>query len=227
MERFDTTALYDFDARFEKIHAGHVVGLDEAGRGPLAGPVVAAAVVLDSGKHIGGIFDSKQVSAKKREALYERITGEAIAWALGQASVEEIEEHNILQASLLAMRRALDKLSSGWSVALVDGNQAIPGIARESQLAVVKGDSLSASIAAASILAKVTRDRIMTAYDSEYPGYCFGLHKGYGTALHIDKIRNSGLCRIHRRSFCEQLLAQTEMDLDFAPSCADEDKAVV
>jgi ribonuclease HII len=217
MAKFDTRELYAFDARIEQAVGGSIVGLDEVGRGPLAGPVVAAAVVLDPARPIDGVFDSKQVPAKRREALYVRITGEAASWALGQASVEEIEERNILQASLLAMRRALDKIQVPWSLALVDGNQPMHGLAAGAQRTVIRGDAASASIAAASILAKVSRDRMMAAYDGECPGYGFGLHKGYGTAHHIDRIRNLGLCRIHRRSFCAHLLGQTEMDL--TPAC--------
>jgi ribonuclease HII len=198
----------------EKERACRLVGLDEAGRGPLAGPVVAAAVLLDLSRPIGGIFDSKQVPAKKREELYGRITAKAAAWSVGQASVEEIEEHNILQASLLAMRRALDKIEIAWSLALIDGNRTIPGIGPDVQCAIVKGDATSASIAAASIVAKVTRDRLMAEYQAEFPEYGFSLHKGYGTELHIDRIRKLGLCPIHRRSFCLRLMVQPALDLE-------------
>jgi ribonuclease HII len=212
MARFDTQELYDFDRRAQGEGGCCVVGLDEAGRGPLAGPVVAAAVVLDLGDPIDGIFDSKQLSPVKRELLYGRITARAVAWSQAAASVEEIEEHNILQASLLAMQRALDGITAPWSLALVDGNRCIPSLATDRQRTVVAGDATSASIAAASIIAKVTRDRIMAAYNREYPGYEFSLHKGYGTALHRDRIKKLGLCRIHRRSFCVSLVAQTESD---------------
>jgi ribonuclease HII len=213
MERFDTNALYAFDNLAQLERGCRVVGLDEAGRGPLAGPVVAAAVMLDLGDPIDGIFDSKQLSPAARELLYGRITARAVAWSQAAASVEEIEEHNILQASLLAMRRALMGINVPWSLALVDGNQCIPALPGDSQRTVVAGDTKSASIAAASIIAKVTRDRIMAEYNAHYPGYEFSLHKGYGTALHRDRIKKLGLCPIHRRSFCANVIAQTEPDL--------------
>jgi ribonuclease HII len=213
MAKFDTQALYDFDGRIETSRACTVVGLDEAGRGPLAGPVVAAAVMLDLGKPIQGIFDSKRIVQKKRESLYKQITAQAAAWALGEASVEEIEKFNILQASLLAMRRALDKIGLPWSLALVDGNQEMSGLTPGCQCTVVKGDATSASIAAASILAKVSRDRTMALYDSEFPNYGFGQHKGYGTAFHIEKIRAHGPCRIHRKRFCEGFLEPNVLNL--------------
>jgi ribonuclease HII len=207
MARYDTQVLYDFDVRTEREFLCRVVGLDEAGRGPLAGPVVAAAVILDLDRPIAGIFDSKQLSPKKRNALYDRITSEAPAWAVGQASVEEIDRLNILVASLTAMKRALDCIKVSWSLALVDGNQAIPSIEKSRQHTVVAGDAASASIAAASIVAKVTRDRLMVEYHEKFPGYGFLLHKGYGTAVHRDKIRELGLCEIHRRSFCRSSIA--------------------
>ena len=213
MARCDTQTLYDFDIRIEQEHGCRVAGLDEAGRGPLAGPVVAAAVMLDLRRPIPGVNDSKQLSAKKRDALYDLITAQAAAWAVGQASVEEIDRYNILQASLIAMKRALDDITCAWSLALVDGNRRIPSLDNGRQLTVVAGDAKSASIAAASIIAKVTRDRLMTRYHDQYPAYEFSLHKGYPTALHRDRIRQHGLCEIHRRSFCRGLVAQTAMDL--------------
>jgi ribonuclease HII len=188
----------------------------------LAGPVVAAAVMLDLQRPIDGIFDSKQISAKKRDFLYDSITSQAAAWAVGQASVEEIEEVNILQASLRAMKRALDALTLSWSLALVDGNQTITGVGREAQRTVVGGDAASASIAAASIIAKVTRDRLMAGYNEQYPGYGFLLHKGYGTELHRNRIRELGLCDIHRRSFCRGIDVQTAMDLAAPVPCGKE-----
>lgn len=212
MARSDTQTLYDFDAGIERERSCRVVGLDEAGRGPLAGPVAAAAVMLDLSRPIGGIFDSKQVPARKRETLYDRIIAEAVAWGVGLASVEEIEERNILQASLLAMRRALDKIETAWSIALVDGNHIIPGLNPDVQCAIVKGDAASASIAAASIIAKVTRDRLMVGYQAEFPDYGFSQHKGYGTALHIDRIRKLGLCPLHRRGFCLHLMEQPSLE---------------
>jgi ribonuclease HII len=213
MARCDTQALYDFDLRIEAERGCRVAGLDEAGRGPLAGPVVAAAVMLDMGRPIAGVNDSKQLSPKKRDALYDLITEQAAAWAVGEASVEEIDRINILQASLIAMKRALDAIACAWSLALVDGNCRIPSLENGRQLTVVRGDATSASIAAASIIAKVTRDRLMARYHETYPAYEFSLHKGYGTALHRERIRRHGLCEIHRRSFCRGLVGQTAMDL--------------
>ncbi|HUI91836.1 MAG TPA: ribonuclease HII [Chitinivibrionales bacterium] len=219
MARCDTQLLYDFDLRIEAGLGCRVAGLDEAGRGPLAGPVVAAAVMLDLGRPIPGVNDSKKLSAKKRDELYGLIIAGAAAWAVGEASVEEIDKHNILQASLLAMKRALDAMSRPWSLALVDGNRGIPDLDNGRQLTVVGGDGKSASIAAASIIAKVTRDRIMASWHGRYPAYEFSLHKGYGTALHRERIRQLGLCEIHRKSFCANLVSQTAMDLAItAPS---------
>ena len=203
--------LFTFDKDIERTKAVVVVGTDEAGRGPLAGPVVAAAVRLDLENPITGVNDSKKVSPAARERLYEEITRRALAWAVGIASMQEIDRYNILQASLLAMKRALDQLSEGWSLVLVDGNKTIPGIVPEKQLTIVKGDAQSASIAAASILAKVTRDRIMEQYDEQYPVYGFKVHKGYPTALHRSQIVRHGLCPIHRRSFCGNIVQQTSL----------------
>jgi ribonuclease HII len=199
--------LYAFDRAIEAQGAA-VVGLDEVGRGPLAGPVVAAAVRLDLGVALGGVNDSKKLSASRRDALYAALTaGAAVAWATGAATVEEIERLNILQASLLAMRRALEQIGVPWSLALVDGNQPIPSLAHERQRTIVKGDGLSASIAAASIIAKVTRDRLMDEYHRTFPAYEFNRHKGYGSPLHIQRICELGLCPIHRASFCHRLVA--------------------
>jgi ribonuclease HII len=174
--------------------------------------VVAAAVMLDLRRPIPGVNDSKQLTPKKRDSLYDLITAHAAAWAVGEASVEEIDRLNILQASLIAMRRALDAVACAWSLALVDGNCRIPSLDNGRQLTVVRGDATSASIAAASIIAKVTRDRLMARYHETYPAYEFSLHKGYPTALHRDKIRRLGLCEIHRRSFCRGLAGQTALD---------------
>jgi ribonuclease HII len=193
--------------------------VDEAGRGPLAGPVVAAAVVLDLDKQINGINDSKKLTEKKREELYGPITSGAIAWAVGMASPEEIDRINILKASLLAMQRALDGLDTTWgarrwSLALIDGNVPVPGLPAMQQQTVVGGDARSASVAAASILAKVTRDRIMRAYHEQYPDYGFAVHKGYGTSLHRERLLQFGLCGIHRKSFCGAIVqTQTSLDL--------------
>jgi len=185
------------------------VGIDEAGRGPLAGPVIAAAVVLDLDKSIPGVNDSKKLSARAREKLFPRITGEARSFAVGEASVEEIDRLNILQATLLAMRRALESISVPWTLALVDGNQPVCGVPESRQKTVVHGDGLSASIAAASIVAKVTRDRIMKDYHTSFPMYDFLSNKGYGTAVHRQRILDFGLCEHHRRTFCENFAAQT------------------
>jgi ribonuclease HII len=207
------TSLHAFDDDVRRRLGARIVGIDEAGRGPLAGPVVAAAVQLSQARPIEGIDDSKKLSARKREALYGRITGEAVAWAYASASPEEIDRYNILQASLLAMKRALDKLHCSWTLALIDGNRPIETLPPAQQQCVVGGDALSASIAAASIIAKVARDRMMIEYDTMYPEYKFKSHKGYATRLHRARIEEHGLCAIHRRSFCERIVAQTALRL--------------
>lgn len=179
-------------------------GCDEAGRGPLAGPVFAAAVILPHGIEIEGLNDSKKLSPKKRDALYDRITEQAIAYCVASASVEEIETMNILEADLLAMRRAIAGLSVRPDAVLVDGN-----IARGFDLpafAVIKGDALCPSISAASILAKVSRDRYCTEMDARYPAYGFSVHKGYGTAAHRKAILEFGPCPEHRMSFLGKIL---------------------
>ncbi|MBR2907311.1 MAG: ribonuclease HII [Clostridia bacterium] len=176
-----------------------VCGVDEAGRGPLCGPVVAAAVVLPEGLMIEGLNDSKKLTEKKREALYDVICREAIAYSIAYGSVEEINELNILEANLLAMRRAIDGLSVKADFALIDGN-----IARDFQIparAVVHGDAISPSIAAASILAKVTRDRLCVELDRAYPEYGIAKHKGYGTKAHCEALRRYGPSPIHRTLF--------------------------
>ena len=180
-----------------------ICGIDEAGRGPLAGPVVAGAVILPENADILYINDSKKLSAKKREELYGEITERAVAWSVGMASGEEIDEINILQATYLAMRRALAGLSVQPDILLNDA-VVIPEVEIK-QVGIVKGDAKSVSIAAASILAKVTRDRLMCEYDAEYPGYGFAAHKGYGTADHYAAIRKQGMSPIHRRSFLKEL----------------------
>ncbi len=174
-------------------------GIDEAGRGPLAGPVVAAAVVLPRDCEILYLNDSKKLSHKKREMLYDEITAKAAAWGIGMASPGRIDEINILQATYEAMRQAVKELGVTPDVLLNDA-VVIPGIEVE-QVPIVKGDAKSVSIAAASILAKVTRDRMMVQYDGLYPQYGFAKHKGYGTAEHIAALREYGPCAIHRRSF--------------------------
>ena len=182
---------------------GGVCGVDEAGRGPLAGPVCAAAVILPRGLVIEGLNDSKKLTEKRRESLYGEITSSAEAYGIAFASVEEIEELNILGATYLAMNRAIAALGREIDLALIDGNRNA-GIEYPSR-AVVKGDSLCASIAAASVLAKVTRDRYMTELDERYPGYGFAKHKGYGTKAHYAAIRELGASPVHRPSFLRKM----------------------
>lgn len=176
-----------------------VVGVDEAGRGPLAGPVVAAAVILDPARPIAGLDDSKRLSAAVRERLAIEVRARAIAWAVGRAEVDEIDRINILQASLLAMQRAVAALAVAPTLALVDGNRA-PVFACPGR-AIVGGDASEPCISAASILAKVVRDREMLTLDSRYPGYGFARHKGYPTRAHLDALREQGVTPVHRRSF--------------------------
>ncbi len=205
--------LYTFDRSIEEKRLCRVAGIDEAGRGPLAGPVVAAAVQLDLSNPIPGINDSKKLSAQKREALYDIITAQALAWSVASVSPEEIDRINILQASLRAMKIALDTLNTQWSMALIDGNQPLHALSPDQQLTLVKGDGKSASIAAASIIAKVTRDRIMRKYHTQYSEYGFDSHKGYPTEKHRTCVRKYGLSPIHRKTFCEKILTQTELNL--------------
>jgi len=178
---------------------GLIAGVDEAGRGPLAGPVVAAAVILDDLQPIVGLADSKVLTEKKRERLFDEIRARALCFSIAQASVEEIDHLNILQATLLAMRRAVEGLRLAPKLVLVDGNR-LPLLPMRSE-AIVKGDSLVAAISAASILAKVTRDRWCHEVDAQYPDYGFARHKGYGTALHLAALKAHGACPQHRTSF--------------------------
>lgn len=182
----------------------NICGVDEAGRGPLAGPVCAAAVILHKGEIIEGVNDSKKLTEKKREALYDVIKEKAVAYSIAFASVEEIEEMNILNATMLAMKRAVEGLEVPADYAMIDGNK-IPDLNIPAEC-VVKGDANSMSIAAASILAKVTRDRLCAEYETEYPQYGFAKHKGYGTKLHREMILKYGPCKIHRMSFLKKLL---------------------
>jgi len=179
--------------------AGRCCGIDEAGRGPLAGPVVAAAVILDGARPIRGLADSKVLAPERREELAVRIRERAIAWAVAEASVDEIDALNILQATLLAMRRAVERLQIAAEYALVDGNcmpvLPIPG------RTIIAGDALEKSISAASILAKTARDALMRTLDTQYPGYGFARHMGYGTPEHLNCLQRLGPCIIHRRSF--------------------------
>lgn len=180
-----------------------ICGVDEAGRGPLAGPVCAAAVILPRGLDIPGLNDSKKLSEKKREELFDVICREAAAYGIAFAGVEEIEKLNILNATFLAMNRAIAKLGVMPELALIDGNRNT-GIEINSRC-IVKGDSKCADIAAASILAKVTRDRYMYEMAEKYPQYHFGKHKGYGTKLHYEAIREFGPSPIHRMSFLRKM----------------------
>ena len=182
-----------------------ICGVDEAGRGPLAGPVCAAAVILPEGLEIEGLNDSKKLSEKKRAALFDVITEKAVAYCVAYGTLEEIEEKNILQATFLAMNRAIEGLNVKADFALIDGNK-IPCNIKVPAAAIVKGDAKSMSIAAASVLAKVSRDRLMLEYDKKYPEYQFAKHKGYGTKLHTDLIKQYGPCEIHRLSFLKNIL---------------------
>ena len=193
-----------FDDRYWDKGITHLAGVDEAGRGPLAGPVVAAAVILPPRTDIAGLNDSKQMRPLKRELVYTIIQEVAVGIGVGIVYEEEIEEINILQAALLAMKEAAKNLPHRAQFILVDGNRT-PEWEWES-IALVKGDSLSHSVAAASVIAKVTRDRMMMELDSKYPEYEFCRHKGYGTKRHIEAIRKYGLSPVHRRSFCRKIL---------------------
>lgn len=184
---------------------GHawICGIDEAGRGPLAGPVCAAAVILPLDCEIDGLNDSKKLTEKKREFLFDVVCGKALAYGIGFASEQEIDEINILQATYLAMCRAVEALPQKADWAMVDGNRMPPlGIPGET---VVKGDGKCASIAAASILAKVSRDRVLREMDEKYPEYGFAKHKGYGTKAHYEAIKQYGILPVHRRSFLKNL----------------------
>lgn len=181
-----------------------VCGIDEAGRGPLAGPVVAAAVILPEGIQLPGVNDSKKITEKKREVLFDFVKENALAYGIGEASETEIDEINILQATFLAMRRAVEALQSPADYALVDGNR-IQGLPIPAET-VVGGDGTVLSIAAASILAKVTRDRYMREMAVQYPEYGFEKHKGYGTKAHYAAIEQYGICPLHRKTFLKKIL---------------------
>lgn len=193
--------MLDYHLESELYEQGYsqVCGVDEAGRGPLCGPVVAAACILPCGLVIPGLNDSKKLSEKKRDLLFDQICEQAIAYSIASASVQEINQLNILEATLLAMRRAIDGLDVKADFALIDGN-----VSRDFQIdakAVISGDATSPSIAAASILAKVTRDRMCIELDREYPQYGIAKHKGYGTKAHMDALREYGPAPIHRTQF--------------------------
>lgn len=197
------TDLWSFENSVYDEGYSLVCGVDEAGRGPLAGPVCAAAVILPKGLIIPGLDDSKKISEKKRDELFEIIKEKALTYGIAFASVEEIEEYNILAATFIAMNRAVSQLNPKPDIALIDGNRT-KGIEIESR-SVVKGDSKCADIAAASILAKVTRDRYMLEMAEKFPQYYFEKHKGYGTKLHYEAIREYGPCEIHRLSFLKKM----------------------
>lgn len=197
------------DYEFEKAAAlsgfSCICGVDEAGRGPLAGPVCAAAVILPEGAVIEGLDDSKKLTEKKRERLYDIIKQTAVAYSVAYGTLEEIETVNILEATYFAMNRAIEGLTVKPDFALIDGNRVPRGIKIPCET-VVKGDSRSMSVAAASVLAKVTRDRLMLEYDKKYPEYNFKKHKGYGTKEHTELIKQYGPCEIHRLSFLKNIL---------------------
>lgn len=200
-------------------YAGELIcGVDEAGRGPLAGPVFAAAVILDPGYHIAGLRDSKKLSEKKREALASEIKAHALAWSIGQCSEDEIDSLNILQATMLAMRRAVEGLHLLPSLALIDGNRCpVMGVRSE---AIVKGDDKVPAISAASILAKTARDGVLMQLDMQYPQYAFSQHKGYPTELHLERLRLHGVSPVHRKSYApvRALLAQPHVGMIAGPS---------
>ncbi|MGE5329715.1 MAG: ribonuclease HII [Deltaproteobacteria bacterium] len=195
--------LIQFENKWYEKGITSIAGVDEAGRGPLAGPVVAAAVILPKGLLIEGVNDSKKVSETRREVLYDIIIKEALSWGIGIVDNNIIDEINILNAAKKAMKIAVDNLKFQPEVLLIDAEELqLPCLIEEP---IVKGDAKSISIAAASIIAKVTRDRIVTEYDKKYPGYNFSKHKGYGTAEHIEAIKRNGLCEIHRKSFTKNI----------------------
>lgn len=197
--------LFEFDKEYKKV----IIGVDEAGRGPLAGPVVAAAVkIIDYDDRFLLINDSKKLSAKKREELFSIIM-EKCKVGVGISTVEEIDEINILNATFEAMKRAIAKIDEYYEIVLVDGNKLIKGY-EGAQEAIVKGDGKSMSIAAASIIAKVTRDRLMESCAKDYPMYMFEKHKGYGTKIHIEKLKEHGAASIHRKTFLKKILGESK-----------------
>lgn len=196
-------SLYDYENELHAKGIKLVCGIDEAGRGPLAGPVYAAAVILPEGVEIEGLNDSKKLSEKKREALFDEITEKALYYGIAFADEHEIDEVNILNAVYRAMNRAADALGIEPDICLIDGNRST-GITRKNEC-VIKGDAKCACIAAASILAKVSRDRFMLEMDRKYPEYEFAKHKGYGTKLHYEKLREFGPSEIHRMTFLKKM----------------------
>lgn len=198
--------MWEIEDGFYEQGVSVICGVDEAGRGPLAGPVCAAAVILPKHLELPGLTDSKKLTDKKRRELFPIIQEQAIAYGIGFATEKEIDEINILQATFLAMQRALDQLSEKPEIALIDGNREKDfGIPVKT---VVKGDSLSLNIAAASVLAKVTRDNLMLEMAEEYPEYGFDIHKGYGTKAHYEALRQHGPCPIHRMTFLKKFYGE-------------------
>lgn len=197
---------YSIENEYREKGFNIICGVDEAGRGPLAGPVYAAAVILPSDCVIEGLNDSKKLTEKKREALFDEIKEKALAYGIASADEKEIDEINILNATFIAMKRAIASLSVKPDLALIDGNQK-PHTDIE-EVTVIKGDAKSMSIAAASVLAKVSRDRFMLEMAEKYPQYEFARHKGYGTKLHYEKIAQYGVCDIHRRTFLKKILGE-------------------
>ena len=195
-EAFDLRMYFDTMFKIDS----NLVGIDEVGRGPLAGPVVAAAVILPQNVQLVGIRDSKKLTHEKREELFEEIKSKALAIGIGVVDNNVIDDINILQATFRAMREALDKIEVPYDKILVDGNKTIPDV-NVNQTAVISGDDKSASIAAASIIAKVTRDRMMEEYDKQYPGYDWASNKGYGSKKHYEGLKQLGLTKLHRKSF--------------------------
>ena len=191
--------LWEIERGLQRSGCSCICGVDEAGRGPLAGPVFAAAVILPFGIEIKNLNDSKKLSEKVRERLFDEIIDVALAYGIASSDHDEIDKINILNATFAAMNRAIEKLSVGPDIALIDGNRN-SGICNKS-ICIVRGDGKSASIAAASILAKVSRDRMMIEMAKKYPEYGFERHKGYGTRLHFEKLREHGPCEIHRKTF--------------------------
>ena len=198
-------SLYDFEhAKRDELGVKLICGVDEAGRGPLAGPVFAAAVILPEDYEIKGLNDSKKLSEKKRDQLFDEIIEHAVAYSIQSVDHKTIDEINILEATMLAMRTAVENLSTVPEAVYIDGNR-VPKDMKVPTEFVIKGDATSASIAAASILAKVSRDRFMLEMDKRYPEYCFAKHKGYGTKLHYEKIREFGPSEIHRMTFLKKM----------------------
>ncbi|ERP31143.1 ribonuclease HII [Chitinivibrio alkaliphilus] len=204
---------YEFDAAYE--HGGAPIGTDEAGRGPLAGPVVAAAVQLNMNDPIDELRDSKKLREKKREVLFTQICSRATAFGIATVCAAEIDRINILQASLQAMARAVSKITPTPKIVLIDGIHPIPDLCAEQQHPLVKGDDRSACIAAASIVAKVIRDRIMRGYHTRWPQYEFASHKGYPTRRHKELLRQYGPVQIHRKSFAMDIPKKNPQQLSF------------